>query len=101
MFIYGIEGERIMNPLTIDETITMVALADNNFIVGNAAIDLNVSGGAVARRVTKIMNGDTELFTYRALPDNPTCRKRITGFTDNGYRFYSAAKYFIDSLSEI
>jgi len=90
-----------MKPLTIDETVTIVTLADNNFIIGNAAIDLNVSGAAVARRLTKIMNSGTELFTYRTLPDNPIYRHRVNGFTASGYRFYNAAKDFMACLDEL
>lgn len=89
-----------MKLLTRSETLTILALADNNFIIGNAALDLHCSASYVSECLKNIRVKYSYLFTYKqsVVKSHP---KRIKGFTDKGYRFYNAAKYFIETLSEI
>jgi len=90
-----------MKPLKRNDMITIITLADNNFIANNAAIDLKLSSPSISKRIGCVIGLTPELFTYRDLPKGGVNRRRIKGFTTEGYRFYNAAKYFMETLSEI
>lgn len=90
-----------MKLLSRVETETVLLLSENNFIVTNAALDMGCSSAVVTKRLKKIREECSDLFTYRPLPENAVRGSRINGFTEKGHLFYWYAKHFVKCLDEL
>jgi len=79
----------------------LVAMVENNFIVGNAAIDLNVPSCEITAQIKRI----DSYFKYDIFDRKPLSftgkRLLLVGLTKEGYSLHSACKVFLDSLNRI
>ena len=80
--------------LNIRAMLSLLAMDDNNFVIGNAALDLNKNAGCISQEMKRIESVfDFDFFTRK------DCERRtITGLTDKGAKFTESVRSFIGSI---
>lgn len=79
----------------------LVLMVENNFAVGNVAIDLDVASSEITAQIKRIQG----YFNYDIFDRKPLSftgkRLLLAGLTKEGYALHNACKTFLDSLNKI
>lgn len=84
--------------ITSNQMKYLIALVDNNFIVSNAAIDLNVKVENVSTTLGRLINLAPDAFSYHEKPKH--YRARVSGLTNKGFKLYQASRIICELVGE-